>query len=188
MCPSEVPGGFQQVEASRSTSPSSQCGRCEPPQSGRPVWGPDSHLSTSAPVPDVSAPGSASAVPPAAGNPLLAGVRSAERGLGRVTILCRSNSRLAHLAKVPGTFHLQARLSNLWVGQTTQIPQGKAGRACPPQTQQPLVDWPLPPEDGRRAWTLTSCSSVLALPLSSSSSLPRAWACRSLASRSRHKG
>ena len=82
MCPSGVPGGFQQVEASRSTSPSSQCGRCEPPQSGRPVWGPDSHLSTSAPVPDVSAPGSASAVPPAAGNPLLAGVRSAERGLG----------------------------------------------------------------------------------------------------------
>ena len=137
MCPSGVPRGLQQVEASRSTSPSSQCGHCEPPQSGRLVWGPDSHLSTSAPVPDVSAPGSASVVPPAAGNPLPAGVRSADQGLGRVTILCRSNSRLAHLAKVPGTFHLQARLSNLRVGQTTQIPQGKVGRACPPQ--QPRV-------------------------------------------------
>lgn len=42
----------------------------------------DGYLSASAPVPGVSAPGSASAVPPAAGNPLLEGVRSAERGWG----------------------------------------------------------------------------------------------------------
>lgn len=65
-----------------------------------------------------------------------------------MTILCRSNSRLAHLAKVPGKFHLQARLSNLRVGQTTQIPQGKVGRARPPQPQQPLV----PPASSSCGW------------------------------------
>lgn len=49
---------------------------------GRWVGVMDTYLSTSAPVPGVSAPGSASAVPPAAGNPLLEGARSAERGWG----------------------------------------------------------------------------------------------------------
>lgn len=62
-----------------------------------------------------------------------------------MTVLCRSSSRLAHLAKVPGTFHLQARLSNLQVGQITQIPQKKVEMACPLQPQQPLCSTSLLP-------------------------------------------
>lgn len=73
MCPRGVPLGLQQVDVLHR----------ELPQSRRQVRVMVSHLSISAPVPGVSAPASASAVFPAAGNPLLAGVRSAEQGVGR---------------------------------------------------------------------------------------------------------
>lgn len=125
--------GFQQVKASTASPPSSQYGHSrhlELPHSGRWVGVTDSYLSTSAPVPCVSAPGSASAVPPAAGNLLLAGVRSAERRLG-VTILCRSNSRLAHLVKVPGRFHLQARAQQPVGGTDYPDPIEKGGMVKP---------------------------------------------------------
>lgn len=102
-------------------------------------------------------------------------------GGGGVTTLCRSSSRLAHLAKVPERIHLQAGLCSLRVGQITQLPQERQRASSP----HPAATHP---HSGHWVWVLTSRSSVVVLLLSSSSSLPWAWACRSLASRSRHKG
>lgn len=142
--------GFQQVETFIVTPPSAQCGQSGPlelPRGGKWVGVMNTHLSTSVPVPCVSAPGSASAVPPAAGNPLLAGVLSTERGVG-VTTLCRSNSRLAHLVKVPGRFHLQARAQQPVGGTDYPDPteEGGMGMPSPATTLQP----PPPPADGLR--------------------------------------
>lgn len=97
----------------------------------------DAHLLASVPVPAVSAPGSASAAPPAAGNPLLEGVQSAERGLRGVTVLCRSSSRLAHLVKVPGRPHLQTRAQRPGGGTDYLDPREEGGKAGPPQPRQP---------------------------------------------------
>lgn len=164
---------FQQVETFIATPPSTQCGQSghlELPRSGKWVGVTNTHLSTSVPVPCVSAPGSASAVPPIVGNPLLAGVRSTERGVG-VTTLCRSNSRLAHLVKVPGRFHLQARAQQPVGGTDYPDPTEEGGTGMPSPATSPASStscrWP-------QARMLTSCSSVLVLRLSSSSSLP--WA------------
>lgn len=51
-------------------------------------------------------------------------------GLGGVTILCRSNSRLAHLVKVPGRLHLQARAQQP-VGWTDYPDPTEEGKGMP---------------------------------------------------------
>lgn len=67
-------------------------------------------------------------------------------------------------------------------------PTEKVDRAALPSHGNSWAHPSPPPADGHMAWMPTSCSSVLALRLSSSSSLPWVWACSSLASKSRHKG
>lgn len=51
-------------------------------------------------------------------------------GLGGVTILCRSNSSLAHLVKVPGRLHLQARAQQPAGWTDYPDPQKKTARTA----------------------------------------------------------
>lgn len=106
-----------------------------------------------------------------------------------MTILCRSNARVAHLVKVPGRFHLQARAQQPVGGTNHPAPtKDKKSKLSPHSSYSGPSPSSCNDPQARGIWVLTSCSSVVVLRLSSSSSLPWAWACRSRASRSRHKG
>lgn len=92
-------------------------------------------------------------------------------GLGGVTILCRSNSRLAHLVKVPGRLHLQAGAQHPAGWTDYPDPTEEEGQAMPSAATKATKAHPPPfPADGFRlarpdAHLLLQCPGAPALLL-----------------------